>query len=188
MKQILPYIICLILGIALAQQCNRPEPKPIIRTIEVEVPVIEKQFDTVYINKPVLIHEIDSSYIDRWITAKDSLERLKMYLDAITVREYSQNFTDSIQSIDVWSKTRGELIEQTVSYKTFPRTIKQIDTILPSKGKRSLYALPEVGMNTQMDKVKFSLSLLYKDRNNRIYTIGIDNEAVISLGVGWKLF
>src|SRR5690606_7679366 len=125
LKKILPYVACLVLGMLLLNECNRePKKETIIRSVM--VPEVITHYDTIKIGSPVYIHKVDTVYIDRFLRS-DSTEKLSLYKDAVTIREYNQVFEDSLSKIVVYSKTRGNLLKQSVRLTVFEREI--IDTI-----------------------------------------------------------
>jgi len=99
--------------------------------IEVPIPGIEGRTDTIYVPKPILVEvpkETDT-HLEAYLATKDSLERLRLYLDAITVREYRNEFEDDTIRINTWSRVRGELLAQSNEYFIKPRTIV-FDTVI----------------------------------------------------------
>lgn len=184
-KNIIPYVLAIVLGLLLARECNRDKtPKTITRTVTVKVPEIIRQFDTIYKPIPKVVRETDTIILKEFLSASDSL-KIAMYINATKEREYLETFEDSIQKIDVFTKVRGELLSQTASYKIFERSIRQTDTVR-LKGERNFYLLPQVGFNNNAAQIKSSLSFLYQDRKNRLYTIGYDSDGFILIGYGLK--
>src|SRR5690606_24927589 len=119
LKQILPYLICFVFGILLLNECSRdPEIRTVTKTIT--VPEVVKQFDTIIVAAPIYVHSVDTVYINKFIQS-DSTGRLDLYKNAITIREYNQTFKDSTASINVYSKTRGLLLAQSIDYQIFER-------------------------------------------------------------------
>ena len=130
----IPYAIIAI--ILILRGCDKEVKTikiPVI--IEVEVPVIEKQFDTIYKPVPYKIKGdtkivIDSIYYDKYIAIKDSVTKDSIFKDAITIREYKEKVEDDTITIDIYMKTRGLLLDYQVGYKTKPRKILLDTTIL----------------------------------------------------------
>ena len=181
-KQILPYLFCVILGMLLLNECNRdPEVKTIVRTVT--VPEIVKQFDTVIVTDPVYVHSVDTVFMDRFIRS-DNTGQVDLYKDAITIRDYNQTFKDSTASINVYSKTRGRLLEQSISYKVFER--KLTDTIPLPRPKGNLYFIPEIGTTTDLRGLRAKAGLLYQDQNKHLYSISMDTDGYIYVGTGIK--
>jgi len=181
-KQILPYLICMILGMLLLNECNRdPEVKTIVRTVT--IPEIIKQFDTIEIEKPIHTHSVDTVYMDRFVQA-DSTDQLDLYKDAVTIREYKEVFEDSMSRIEVYSKARGHLLQQQAKYTIFERQIT--DTIPLPKPKGNLYLVPEFGTTTDLRDLRAKAGIMYQDRNKHLYSLSIDVDGYIYVGTGIK--
>jgi len=99
--------------------------------IEVPIPGIEGRTDTVFVPTPyrVEVPKETDTHLEAYLATKDSLERLRLYLDAITIREYQNEFEDDTIRIDTWSRVRGELLAQSSEYYIKPRTIA-FDTVI----------------------------------------------------------
>lgn len=179
-----PYLAIAIISVLFYRQCGipAPEPKIIIKERTITIPEIKNHFDTITILKPFKQFKIDSAYKNRYLKAKDSLQRLNLYLAAITVREYNQNFTDSTQSIDVWTRSRGDLLGQTVKYTIFEKKITTKDTIQLPKNRRTLH----LGFETST-KLDLKANLFYTDRKKTIYSVGINPEKTIFIGIAIPL-
>ena len=108
-----------------------------------------------------------------------------MYLDAITIREYKEQFKDSAQEVNVFTKVRGEMLAQSLDYKIFERSVTHTDTI-EIKKKRQIYLSPQAGYNYNTFEIKAGASLLYIDRKKRLYSLGYDTSGFISIGYGLK--
>lgn len=184
LQKIFPYLAIAIISVLFYRQCSIPLPEPeiIIKERIIKVPEIKHSFDTITILKPFKQTITDSTYKLAYLNAKDSLARLNLYLDAITAKEYNENFTDSIQSIDVYSKTRGNLIAQTVSYKLFEREIKTKDTIVLPLPRRTIH----LGFETST-KLDLKANLFYTDRKKTIYSVGINPEKTVFIGIAIPL-
>lgn len=182
LKQILPFLACLILGMLLLNECNRdPVKETILKTIT--VPEIITQFDTIEVEKPIHTHSVDTVYIDRFVQANDTV-KLDLYKDAVTIREYNQIFQDNIGKIEVYSKTRGYLLEQSANLTIFERELT--DTIPLPKPKGNLYLVPEFGTNLNLDGLRAKAGIMYQDRNKRLYSISMDTDGYIYVGTGIK--
>lgn len=184
MKNYMPYVIISIMSVLFYRQCNLPKPPPeiIVKEKIVKIPEYINNFDTITVFKRFKEVKIDSLYKYEYLQAKDSIQRLKLFIDAITIKEYNENFTDSLQSIDIYTKTRGEVLAQNVKYKLFEREITVKDTIILPKNRRTL----NLGFETSSD-LDLKASLLYTDRKKTIYSIGINQEKTVFIGVAIPL-
>ena len=96
----------ILLGILLMYFIQKPSiiKIPYKVNIEVPVPVIKKEFDTIREPYPVYIKgevtkEIDSIFYNKWLKLKDSISKDKAYKDAITINEYNTKFEDDILTL-----------------------------------------------------------------------------------------
>lgn len=185
-------ILLLILFVFLWAKFSDKEPvqKPPVE-IRVEVPVIEKQYDTIYKPSPVIEKKvIDKEYYNRYLTLKDSIEKNNAYKEAVTIREYKQDFEDSVQTINVYSKVRGDMLAQTLSYKTKPRELT-VPVDIPSDKKRTFSAGMEVGVPTvQVYSFKpvIKAGLVYKNKRDNTFSVSYDTEGRVWVGKTFKLF
>lgn len=185
MKTLLPYLICIVLGLLLARECNKEKaPEIIVRTVTIKVPEIINHIDTIYKPIPKVIYKTDTITLQKFLSATDSI-KIALYVDATKIREYKEQFKDSIQEINVFTKVRGEMLAQSLDYKIFEQIITQTDTI-EIKKKRHLYLLPQAGYNYTTFEIKAGASLLYIDRKKRLYSLGYDTSGFISIGYGLK--
>jgi len=158
--------------------------------IEVPIPGVEGKTDTIYVPKPILVEapkETDT-HLEAYLATKDSLERLRLYLDAITIREYRNEFEDDTIKIDTWSRVRGELLAQSNEYYIKPRTIAfdtVIDVQIPQFNELFLYG---GGKYSFIDKsMGFEAKLIFKNKKNNLLSIGIDSDGMVSGGYGFKI-
>ena len=102
--------------------------------VVVEVPVVEKVFDTVYQPKPIYINseikkEIDSTYYKKYKELNDSIKKDSLFRRSIEIKTYEEKIEDDTISINLNMKVRGDLLNYQVGYKTKPRDIK-LDTVV----------------------------------------------------------
>jgi len=181
-KRLFPYLVCLVLGMLLFNECNRkPKKETIVRTVT--VPEVSQEFDTIEVEKPIYIHSVDTIYLDRFV-ASDSIQKIDLYKDAVAIREYNQVFEDSLARIEVFSKTRGSLQNQSINYKLHERSLP--DTIPLPRSKGNLYLVPEFGTNLNLDGLRAKAGFIYQDRNKHLYSLSIDSDGYIYMGTGIK--
>lgn len=182
LKQLLPYLACLVLGMLLFNECNRaPEIKTVMRTVV--VPEVVTHYDTVEVEKPINIYTVDTVHIERFISS-DSTGKIDLYQDAVAIKEYNQVFRDGLSKIEVYSKTRGDLLEQSVNLKIFEKHL--VDTLPLPKTKGNLYLVPEFGTNINLEGLRAKAGLMYQDRNKHLYSLSIDTDGYIYIGTGIK--
>ena len=160
--------------------------------VEVKVPVIEKEFDTVYLPKPIYkpIVVVDTDLVNKYKKANDSLKK-ELFEKAVTVRDYKEVFEDDIQTITVDINVTGKLNSVFAKYVTKPRTII-IDTLLTvdvPDYSRPISVYGEVGMPTKnytqatpVLKAGFDIS----NKKNLIWGGSFDTEKRVWVKLGKK--
>ena len=184
--------ILILLAIVIVQCSKEPDTIEVPIIIEVPIPVVEVEFDTIKDPYPIYVPgktRIDSTYYEKYITLKDSIARDSLFKDAITIREYREIFEDDTIKIDVYSNVQGFLKKQQVSYKTKPRNIKLDTTItVNSKYQPQIGIGMEIGFPTDMsigEGVVLKPKVLL-DTKKMIYELSWDTEKRVWAGVGFK--
>lgn len=165
---------------------------------DINVPEIKRVSDTVYLTDTlykdrftVREEPINKLLIDRYTEAVDSIEKLNLYIKAITQREYTVEFTDSIQNVRVYSHVQGELLAQSINYHILPRKIK-VDTTLaiPMKNKVKVFMLSEVGSSIlelpDNPNIVGKASLILKNRRDNLFSFSVDTREMLWFGFGFK--
>lgn len=156
------------------------------KEIEVEVPVVGPiQTDTVYLPKPypVIKREVvvDEDLLSRFEKLKGENATLKAYKDAITQRDYSVVFEDSLTDVVVTSKVQGELLEQSLEYTLKPR---QVSAVIPPEvtEPKSFFAgglgigLPVMGKIKQEGAPVISGSIMFVNKKQNPVVGSLDTE------------
>lgn len=166
--------------------------------VTVKVPEIHKVHDTVYVDSiiyknrvVVKENEANKELLAKYIALKDSTDKLNMYINAITEREYKITYPDSTQDISVYSRVRGKLLEQQLEY-TIHKQETTVDTTIevPIEKQLELYGLIELGApvfsTEQFNLSKFNLKAtsILKNKNNDLFSFSIDVHRTIYLGYG----
>ena len=195
-KDIISYIVVFALGMALMFYIGKPQIKEVKVPfrVEVEVPVIEKVFDTVY--KPVEIKKTvvvkNEKLIEEYKKANDSLKEA-LFNSAVTVKEYKEVFEDSTITITVGANVTGTLNSLIAEYKTKPRVVV-LDTTLTVKVpdyNRSISVYGEIGLPTDQTKQLsvtpiIKLGLDYSNKKNWLYGVSFDSEKRAWFKIGKK--
>lgn len=173
-QDIVKYGIAALIGAVISFFIFKGEVKEVEVPIRVEVPVpsIEKQFDTVYYPKPVYVKgktQIDSSYYKKYSVLKDSIAKDSLFKEAITLNTYRERVEDDTIKIDLGLKVRGELLNYNVDYFIKERTVT-LDTVLkiPVPKKPILMVGGEAVIPTDVINYKLSIKpgVLFINRNN----------------------
>jgi hypothetical protein len=150
-NNIIGFVIAVLVGMALMFFIRKPQVKEIKVPfrVEVQVPVIEKVFDTIYepyeVEKEIIVK--DEKLIAEYKKANDSLKEA-LFNSAVTVRDYKEVFEDSTITITVGAKVTGTLNSLIAEYKTKPRIIV-LDTTLTVEVpdySRAIGVYGEIGM------------------------------------------
>jgi len=193
-NNILGFVVAVLVGMAIMFFIKKPQIKEVKVPfrVEVEVPVIEKVFDTVFepqeiIKKVVVKNE---KLIEEYKKANDSLKEA-LFNSAVTVREYREVFEDSTITITVGAKVTGTLNSLVAEYKTKPRIIV-VDTTLTvdvPDYSRSIVVYGEAGMPTMQNtqappviKVGFDIS----NKKNWVWGGSYDTEKRVWVKIGKK--
>lgn len=160
--------------------------------IEVPVPSVEGTSDTVYVPYPKYVNNPldkqllkDNDSLLKKYQEADSIIKELQYKDAISIREYKEVYEDTFQTIEISTKTRGHLLEQSLVYKTKPYKIK-VDTTVTTKVKGTFKASGLIEMGTPiLSDDNFSSfvikpGILLQNSKNFGLSVSIDTE-----GKGW---
>jgi hypothetical protein len=158
--------------------------------VEVPVPIIEKEFDTVYKPYPVYIKgkgvkEIDSSYYKKYQELLTKVSKDSMFKEVIKIRNYEEIVEDDTVAITLNMEVRGDLLNYQMGYKTKPYSIP-LDTVLrveiPARNKY-FYGL-SVGMPIENDYVTpiLKLDLHWKTKGNSLINLSLDSHSNVWVG------
>lgn len=168
----------------------------IVHNMPVYIPSISKQTDTVEVEKVTELIlpgkdsiVVDSTYYHKYLAEKDKSKQLEIFVDAIKVRDTTLTLEDNDTiKIDVWTKTRGALLAQSVNYNIKERTIN-VPIELPRPPRYELYG----GLFTDVPtmpggrfSVGASLGLNVDDKT--YWNLGYDTRGTVSIGVSKSIF
>lgn len=192
-ERLILYSSIILLLVLLVVQCSKePDTIEIPIIIEVPIPVVEVEFDTIKDPYPIYIPgtvKIDSTYYNKYISLRDSISRDSLFKEAIAIREYREVFEDDTIKIDVYSNVQGFLKKQQVSYKTKPRSIT-VDTTITVKTKyqTKFGAGIEVGIptnNATGNSIVVKPKILL-DTKRFIYDLSWDTDKRVWAGISFK--
>jgi hypothetical protein len=128
---------------------------------------VNKKGETVYLSgkvDTVLVKEFENS------DKKDSL-----YADAIRIRQYRQDFNDSIADVSIFAETQGELLKLAPTVK--------LKTRLPEKNTVfALYGGVDVFNSTSLDNFGVRAQLGVQNKRGDIISAGYDTNNNVYLG------
>lgn len=197
MKNLIPYIIIAVLAILLWQKsCTgkvetvvitvpekhgsfpevvNPEPLVIDRPYE----IIKWKTETIEVQNPV-----NRELIIAYQLATDSLQRLKLYAEAIGEQDYHIPYEDSLIKTDSYIKAQGKVLSFNQDY-----TIKEQK--IPYKPKETALRLLggiEVGNTLQLNDFSAKANIMLQNRKGNILSAGYDTNERIWIGYNFSIF
>lgn len=155
--------------------------KPITFTHVKEVPLFIN-------NKEV---KIDSVYYHKYISEKSDHEKLKLFVEAIQVKDTTVTLVDNDTiKLEVTSKTRGQLLSQFAKYNIKSRKIGSV-VVKHGGPKYKLYI--GAGLLSPTNNLNAPLALtgnllLHRYKQDDIFTIGYDTRGYISATYYYRIF
>jgi hypothetical protein len=156
---------------------------------------IVKQFDTIY--KPI---ELPSKIITKYKTingdtvfikgkvdtikikvfekAEDST-KTKMFIDATKIRQYKNEFNDSIADVSIFTETEGKLLKIAPTI-TIKARLPERKTVF------ALYGGFEVFNSLQLNSFGTKANLSFQNKRGDLFTTGYDTNKNIYLGYSFR--
>lgn len=191
-------IILLLLFIIgfMSWSSDKAQMEKVPASIDVKIPAVKGDSDTVYMPVPVVRdttiykeNPYNKALASKFADSQDSIEKLQMYIRAISENDYKVTFKDSTQAVTVSTKVQGKLLEQAINYDIFERTVR-VDTVfdVEVEHKRKLYALVELGAPLQIKQNAFigKATFIFKNKKDQLFSTSIDTDAHIWIGAGIK--
>jgi hypothetical protein len=123
---------------------------------------------------------VNKALVEQYLKATDSIKRLKLYLESIGEKEVNYTFDNTDVNIEVYTKTRGTILEIKPKY-----TIKQKDITVDVPNKETVFALyggAEIGNSTSLDNLILKADVGIQNRKGTIFTVGADNNSNYYIG------
>ncbi len=139
-------------------------------------PIIEYKNNEV--NKELAIENYNLQMA--YTNARDSIERLKMYINAIQLKSFNKTFEDDYLSATLKGISQGEVKEIGLDYKIKPQPI-------PITKFRLLAGL-NVSNTLLFDKPIFNANLGFQNAKGNIIELGFDSEKRINIGFKQTIF
>lgn len=139
----------------------------------------------IYKDKKIIVDNTDTTYVGKYLRAKDSIEKLKVVLSLSKKRKYSEKFENDTISLNIEAETTGTLNYLKPSWVIKERTI---DT--PIKNKESVFAVYggfEIYNNKTFSNPGVKVELDFQNRKGNILSIGGDTNQNIYLGYKVRL-
>jgi hypothetical protein len=116
----------------------------------------------------------------------DSLKALKLYLNAIEEREQTYIFDNKDTKLEIYTKTRGEILNIAPKY-----TIKEREETLITKNKETVFALyagAGISNNTRLDNFAVEANIGIQNKSGDIISAGYDTQKNISIKYSRQIF
>ena len=192
--------ILLIFVILLLLYNNFFKPQPVIEPVPVTITLPETsgttgkvtfeevEKDTVYLTGNTEYVEVDKGYKELYERAKDSLEKAKLYYEAIKIRKYDSTIIDNNDiTIMGTATTRGSLLDYSVDYKIKEKDFTYTPEVITQLPRLTAGIGGELAVPTQIKgqfALKANLSLM--NQKGHEINIGYDTDQRVWLGYTWN--
>ncbi len=197
-KDALAVIVIVILSILLFKACNKPpiviiKPAEIPGTFEKQEPVYVIKKDTVYLTKwwvkdSTIVVEtpnpINQELAVNYKLAKDSIDKFKLYVSAIQIKDFVNHFEDTTIDLTITGQVQGELKCLIPKYTLKPHVI------LPDKPVL-FKALIGAEIRSNLNKFDYNINLGIQDSKDNIYRVGYSRQFgsnYIMIGFDYSMF
>lgn len=189
-------IVLLLLLFFVVKNCQpeEPEEKIIIEYKEVEVPKIIDSIPKLVKPKTIVktVTEIDSTYYNKYKELQDQVKKDSLFKETIKINEYKETFEDENVKIDVYTKTRGEVLAQSIpDYTVKPRTesIPHTTIIKAEPKKVHVYGGLELGLPPKnISDFRIKGNIFVQGKKGNITTFSVDNTKTFYVGKVWKFW
>jgi len=200
-KLIYPIIIILLLFVIFIQRSCYNRDLPSVENQGVTVPAQHGSFNGV---KPTKVHDtivkdsivfkdkiipvtnpLDKQLVIDYLKAKDSIAKLNLFMNAVKINKYKQNFDNNDINLTVEAETTG-----TLNYIKPTYTIKEKTIDVPVKVKQTVFALytgVEVYNNATLTNSGIKIDLGIQNKKGDIYTAGYDTNNNVFIGYKLRL-
>jgi hypothetical protein len=145
-----------------------------------------KKDSVVYKDKIITTENpVNKELYKKYAEAKDSLDQVKMYLEAIEEREQTQVFDNKDVKIEVYTKTRGQLLELKPKY-----TIKEREEQVQVKQKESVFAVHTglvIETSTSLNKLVPKAQLGLQNKRGDILSLYYSTDKSIGVGYTFRI-
>ncbi len=187
-------VILLLVSFLFFNKCGTSSKVATFKTPEVKGVV--KEFKTVQVDSFIkdsiiyknsiikLINPIDKELLKKYICATDSIEKLNLHINAITIRNQISTIDNDTINLVVNTKTRGDLLDISAKYIIKPRIV---DIKIPET-KFAVYAGLELGNNQYLNNFNTKFNILFQNKSNNMLTLGYDLNNNYYIGYNKQLF
>lgn len=157
------------------------KPTEVIPGVAKKDSIVYKNGKTIYTENP-----INKQLADDYLKATDSIKRLKLYLDAIQEKEGTYVYDNKDLKLEIYAKTRGELLEIKPKY-----TIKPTEVKVDVPVKQTVFAMYgglELINNANLNNLGVKAEVGIQNRKGTIFTLGADNRSNYYVGAKVRIF
>lgn len=193
-------IIILLLGVIFIQRScyNNSKQKiqstnlPIIEGTFNKVKPIPNKIDTVYLDSIVYKNKIvkvdrpvDKKLVEDYLKAKDSIAKLKLYVNSVQTNTYTKTFSDDKIDITVNAETTGTLNWLDLKYKS--KDIKVDLPVITKTTKFALYAGGSLNVNIVDIKPEYFVNAGVQNKRGDIILGGFGSNKTIQAGYVFRI-
>ena len=115
--------------------------------------------------------------------AKDSLEKLNLYVESIQIKEYKDTLINNDEIIiESYAKTRGSLLEQKVDYTIKAKPFSYKPEYIKERPKLTLLPTLEFGLNRTDLSINFKGGFGFQNKKGDIISVSTDTKGYIYAG------
>jgi hypothetical protein len=155
------------------------KPTKIIPGVAKKDSIVYRDGKTIYTENP-----INKQLAEDYLKATDSIKRLKLYLDAIQEKDGTYVYDDKDLKLEIYAKTRGELLELKPKY-----TIKPMQVKIDVPVKQTVFAMYggiELINNSTLSNLTVKADLGIQNKKGTIFTAGVDTRSNYYVGTKIK--
>ena len=142
--------------------------------------IIFIQGRTLYTENP-----INKKLAEDYLKATDSIKKLQLYLNAIQEKDGTYIYDNNDVKLEIYAKTRGELLELKPKY-----TIKPTETKVDVPVKQTVFAMYggiEASNNVTLTNFGVKADIGIQNKKGTIFTVGADTRSNYYVGVKVKI-
>ena len=151
-----------------------------VRTIEkiIQIPVISRERE----------YLVDKVYYDKYMQAKDSLEKLNLHVESIQIKEYKDTLINNNEIIiESYAKTRGSLLEQKIDYTIKEKPFSYKPVCIKERPRLTLLPTLEFGLNKEDLSANFKGGFGLQNKVGDIISLSTDTKGYIYIGYSKSL-
>jgi hypothetical protein len=162
-----------------AKRGSFEKPTEVIQGITKKDSIVYKKGSTIYTENP-----INKQLAEDYLKSTDSIKRLKLYLDAIQEKDGTYIYDNKDLRLEIYTKTRGELLEIKPNYTIKPSEVK-VDVPVPQT-ILAMYGGLELGNNSSLSNLSIKADVGIQNKKGTIFSVGADTRGNYFVGAKVK--